>query len=142
MLAKKELSTIDYILFILFIVIGWCLLIGMTKVEKKWIGGTGAVFAVIFIVVSQIIKLQSGFFSARTTEASTSVGQWVVPCFLILGFYVLGIINYRLVKLALTKQSWQRWGWIGFVILFSILYIWVGGFALFIVAFTYFPFAP
>ncbi|MFD2043831.1 hypothetical protein ACFSTA_07035 [Ornithinibacillus salinisoli] len=133
---------IDYLIFVVFTLVGWCLLIGSSKLEKKWIGGIGGLLAVIFIIVSQIIKFQSGFFEERTLESSEPVGQWVAPGFIVLGIYLLIMINYRCVKAALNKQSWQRWGLIFFDILFSLIYLWVGTFALFIVAFTYFPFAP
>ncbi|MDT8860141.1 hypothetical protein N0O92_07835 [Alkalihalobacillus sp. MEB130] len=97
---------------------------------------------VVFIGVSQLIKLQSGFFESRTTETSEAVGQWVVPCFVILAIYLLGLINYRLIKVALKQQSWVKWGVIALDILLSLIYLSAGAFALFIVTFTYFPFAP
>ncbi|WP_158701786.1 hypothetical protein [Lentibacillus sp. Marseille-P4043] len=50
----------DYILFVLFILIG--LLLGTTKQEKRWIGWGGALLVVVFKIVSEIIKFQSGFF--------------------------------------------------------------------------------
>ncbi|RKQ33994.1 hypothetical protein D8M06_09245 [Oceanobacillus halophilus] len=133
---------IDFILFALFTVIGSFLIIGMNHKEKKWIGGIGGLLALIFIVVSQIIKFQSGFFGARSFEASEPVGQWVVPCFIVLGLYLLGMINYRWLKAAWKKQSWLRWALISLDILFSFIYLWFGGLVLFVVAFTYFPFAP
>ncbi|MRG87182.1 hypothetical protein GH754_12775 [Salinibacillus xinjiangensis] len=126
----------------MFVIIGSCLLIGTTRREKKWIGGTGGLLAVIFIVGSQIVKLQSGFFDSRTRESLELVGQWVLPCFFVLGLYILGMINYRMFKAAFQKTSWQRWGMIGLDILVSFLYIWAGGFVIFVIAFMYFPFAP
>ncbi|MCL7745652.1 hypothetical protein [Halalkalibacter alkaliphilus] len=134
--------TIDFSIFVLFAVVGGFLLIGMTKQEKKWFGGIGGIMAVIFIVVSQIIKLQSGFFVERSVETSEPVGQWVVPCFIVLALYLLGMINYRWINAALKKQSWQKWGLISLDILFSLIYLCFGAFALFVVTFTYFPFAP
>lgn len=110
--------------------------------EKKWIGGIGGIFAIAFIVGSQIIKLQSGFFETRTIENAEQVGTWVVPCFIVLGLYLLGMINYRWMKAAMNKQGWVRWGLVLSDILFSLVYLWFGGFALFLVAFAYFPFAP
>ncbi|WP_186580456.1 hypothetical protein [Aquibacillus kalidii] len=133
---------IDYILFLLFTVAGWCLIIGLTNKEKKWIGGIGGVLVTVFIIVSQIIKFQSGFFETVNNESSQTVGKWVLPCFIVLGVYLLGMINYRWIKAALKKQAWQRWGLIVLDLFFSLLYIWCGGFLVFIVAFTYFPFAP
>ncbi|KHF41708.1 hypothetical protein [Halalkalibacter okhensis] len=134
--------TIDYVIFALFVVVGGCLLIGMSKKEKRWFGGIGGLMASIFIVVSQIIKLQSGLFEERTVESSEPVGQWVVPFFIVLGLYLLAMINYRWIKFALTKQSWQKWVFICLDILFSFIYLLFGSFALFIVVFSYFPFAP
>ncbi len=133
---------IDYILLVLFTVVGSILLIGMTNREMKWIGGIGGLLVSVFIVVSQIIKFQSGFFEGQSTEASEAVGQWVVPSFVVLGIYLLGMINYRWIKAALKRQSWVKWGLLALDLLFSILYLYIGAFLLFIVAFTYFPFAP
>ncbi|WP_106498320.1 hypothetical protein [Lentibacillus sp. Marseille-P4043] len=132
----------DYILFVLFALVGWCMLIGTTKQEKKWIGGIRALLAVVFIMVSQIIKFQSGFFETRSVAVSEIVGTWVAPYFIILGLYLLGMINYRLIKTALGRKIWERWGLILFDILLSLVYLWFGSTALFVVAFTYFPFAP
>ncbi|MCT2536437.1 hypothetical protein NC661_03745 [Aquibacillus koreensis] len=132
----------DFILFGLFALMGGCLLIGLSRKEKKWIGGIGGLMALVFIVVSQIIKLQTGFYGEWSQEVSETVGQWVVPCFLVLGIYLLGMINYRWIKAALNKELWVKWLLLGLDILFSLVYIWFGGFVLFIVAFTYFPFAP
>ncbi|SET52685.1 hypothetical protein SAMN05421676_105189 [Salinibacillus kushneri] len=132
----------DFILFILFVAIGWCVLIGTTGKEKKWIGGAGGLLVIIFIVVSQIIKVQSGFFIERSRDSSIPVGQWVVSSCVVLGIYLLAMINYRLIKAAVRRQSWQRWGLIFADILFTVIYVWAGSIALFVVAFTYFPFAP
>ncbi|WP_163970392.1 hypothetical protein [Oceanobacillus halotolerans] len=132
----------DFIIFVVFSGIGAFLTIGMTTNEKKWIGGIGGLLALIFIVVSQIIKLQSGFFEGRTVETAEPVGEWVVPGFLVLGIYLLGMINYHWIKAAWKKDTWGRWGLIILDILFSLLYLLFGSFVLFIVAFTYFPFAP
>ncbi|SET64704.1 hypothetical protein SAMN05216389_11859 [Oceanobacillus limi] len=132
----------DYIIFILFTVVASCLLIGTTKREKKWIGGTAGVLAVIFIVVSQVIKFQSGYFESRTGEAAEAVGQWVAPSYIALGCFLIGMINYRWIKAALKQQSWHRWSLIMLDVLFSLLLFVFGYFSLFFVAFMYFPFAP
>ncbi|GAE26766.1 hypothetical protein JCM9140_2861 [Halalkalibacter wakoensis JCM 9140] len=52
------------------------------------------------------------------------------------------MINYRWIKAALKKKSWLKWGLIGLDILFTFLFLIGGAFALFIVTFMYFPFAP
>ncbi|WP_218775560.1 hypothetical protein [Oceanobacillus senegalensis] len=122
--------------------IGSCLLIGTTRQERKWLGGIGGILVFIFIVGGQIIKIQSGFFEGRTTESAQQVGEWVVPWYIVLGFYLLVMINYRWIQVALKNVSWKRWLLISLDILFSLVYLWGGWIGLFVVAFTYFPFAP
>jgi len=118
------------------------MLIGTTKREKVWIGGIGGVISIVFILVSQIIKLQTGFFESRSLEASEAVGNWVVIGYFVLGLYLLVIINYRIIKTALKMKSRSRWLLIITDVIVTVAYLIIGGFGLFIVAFTYFPFAP
>ncbi|SDJ99441.1 hypothetical protein [Sediminibacillus albus] len=132
----------DYIIFVLFVLISWGLLFRATKREKRLLGGISAVLGVGFIIGSQIVKLQSGFFTGQSTESSEAVGEWVLPGTVLLGVYLLIAINYRWIRLALTKTAGVKWTFIALDVLFSIAYLFFGYFLLFIIAFLYFPFAP
>ncbi|WP_343840003.1 hypothetical protein [Salinibacillus aidingensis] len=133
---------IDFIIFFLFAVFGWIALMGLSHTEKKWLGGFGGFLAIVFIVVSQIIKFQTDYFTESSFGNAEPVGQWVVPGFIVLGIYLLGLINYRLIKAAVKAKSWQRWGLVVLDIVVTIIYLWAGSVTLFFVGFSYFPFAP
>ncbi|MFC4402618.1 hypothetical protein [Gracilibacillus xinjiangensis] len=139
---RKEVTAIDLILFVTFLLITGCLFIGTSKHEKIWLGGVGASLLIIFLIVGQIIKWQTGFFVERTEDNSAAVGNWVVSFYIILMIYLLVLLNYRMIKMAISKRSPVKWSLIVLDILLSIIIILLGYFGLFFVAFMYFPFAP
>ncbi|WP_026572071.1 MULTISPECIES: hypothetical protein [Sediminibacillus] len=132
----------DYIIAILFGLIAYGLLFRASKREKRLLGGLGTILGIVFLIGSQIVKWQSGFFEGYNQESSEAVGSWVIPGFIVLGTYLLLLINYRWIGFAWGQTSAVKWTLIVADIVFSLFYI-IGGYCLlFVLGVLYFPFAP
>ncbi|SDM28202.1 hypothetical protein [Sediminibacillus halophilus] len=132
----------DYIIVILFSFITFGLLFKASKREKQWLGGFGALLGIIYLIGSQIVKWQSGFFNSSSGEGSEAVGNWIIPGFIILGIYLLLLINYRWIRFAWGQAPAVKWTLIFVEIVFSLFYIIAGYFLVFVLGVLYFPFAP
>ncbi|QTN00618.1 hypothetical protein ERJ70_15740 [Sediminibacillus dalangtanensis] len=132
----------DYTIAILFGLIAFGLLFRASKREKRWLGGFGAILGIIFLIGCQIVKWQSGFFDGYNQESSEAVGNWVVLGFIILGIYLLLLINYRWIRFAWGQTPAVKWTLLFVEIVFSLFYIIAGYFLLFVLGVLYFSFAP
>ncbi|WP_053218385.1 hypothetical protein [Virgibacillus senegalensis] len=132
----------DYFIVIVFSLITLGMLFKASTLEKRLWGGIGATLGATFIIGSQIVKWRSGFFEGYSRVSSEAVGNWVAPGFIILGIFLLLLINYRLIRFAWDQKPAVKWILIVVDIVFSLFYIIAGYLLLFVLAVLYFPFAP
>lgn len=137
----------DFIITAFYLLLVCCLLIGATKKLKLWFGSISGLLVIIFLTGAQIIKYQTGFYNLsssawRSSGASETVGNWVVPGFIVLGVALLTLIEFRMIRKACQIRSSIKWLIVFLALFLAVAFIWLGYMLLFIVAFQYFPFAP
>jgi hypothetical protein len=94
----------EFIAF-LFLALVYAMLIGTSKKIKIIFGGLIGALVSVFIAGSLIIKYQTGFFHMsksawRTSDASITIGKWVIPFYVIAALILLILFNFRFIKKA------------------------------------------